>query len=633
MKNYFATLTLLTALLMTTLTQADSKPAKIPLKDFFRNPVVARYQISQDGKWLSYMKPWENRLNIFIKPATSHSSNEGEIQVTFVKERDIAGYMWKSSKYILYSRDFGGDENFHVFLYDIKTKKEKDLTPYPKTVAHVINDLEYISEDEVLISDNHRNEKVFDVYRVNLKTGALKLVAENPGNIEDWVIDHQGKVRGATRSDGANSTFLYRDSEKEKFQEVITTTFKDTFSPLFFTFDNKRVYALSNIGRDKISLVEFDPKTKKEICILAQHERYDLAYATYSKKRKTLVAAAYTTWKPQRMFFDTYIEGIYNKLLAKLPNTEIGINSLDEKEEIFIINTYSDRNKGSFYLYNAPKDDLQLLAQVAPWLDETQLAEVKPIEYKSRDGLTIEGYLTLPKGKDPKNLPVVINPHGGPWHRDVWYFNPEAQLLANRGYAVLQMNFRGSTGYGKKFFEASFKQWGKKMQDDVTDGVQWLIDKGIADKKRICIYGGSYGGYATLAGLTFTPDIYACGVDYVGVSNLFTFMETIPPYWETFREKLYAMVGHPEKDKDLLASGSPALHADKIKAPLLVVQGANDPRVKKAESDQIVANLKKRGIDVPYIVKDNEGHGFRNEENRFEFYEAMEKFLNKHIGD
>src|SRR5258708_789478 len=256
---------------------------------------------------------------------------------------------------------------------------------------------------------------------------------------------------------------------------------------------------------------------------------------------------------------------------------------------------------------------------------------MKPTEYTSRDGLKVHGYLTLPKGSEAKKLPVIVNPHGGPWARDVWGWNPEVQMLANRGYAVLQMNFRGSTGYGRSFRQASFKEWGKKMQDDITDGVQYLIKEGIADPKRICIYGGSYGGYATLAGITFTPDLYACAVDYVGVSNLFTFMNTIPPYWKSMLEQMHVMVGDPVKDKVLFTATSPALHADRIKVPLLVAQGRKDPRVNISESNQIVDALRKRGVEVEYIVKDNEGHGFYNEENRFELYEAMERFFAKHL--
>ena len=260
------------------------------------------------------------------------------------------------------------------------------------------------------------------------------------------------------------------------------------------------------------------------------------------------------------------------------------------------------------------------------------MAPMTPVQYIARDGLTIHGYLTLPAGSDGKNLPVVINPHGGPWARDTWGFDGEVQFLANRGLAVLQMNFRGSTGYGRAFWEAGFKQWGLAMQDDITDGVKWLIEQGIADPERIGIYGGSYGGYAVLAGLAFTPDLYACGVDYVGVSNLFTLLETIPPYWELGRQMMYEQIGHPDKEKELLKAASPVFHAERIRAPLFVAQGANDPRVKKAESDQIVEAMRKRGVDVEYMVKDNEGHGFLNEENRFDFYRAMERFHAKHLG-
>jgi dipeptidyl aminopeptidase/acylaminoacyl peptidase len=305
---------------------------------------------------------------------------------------------------------------------------------------------------------------------------------------------------------------------------------------------------------------------------------------------------------------------------------------MSRDETKVLIRTYSDRSLGAYYYLNRTSNEFQKLADVSPWLNEEDLAEMKPITYTSRDGLTIHGYLTLPRGLKPKKLPVVVNPHGGPWGRDVWGFDPEVQFLANRGYAVLQMNFRTSTGYGRKFWEAGFKQWGLAIQDDISDGVKWLIDQGIADSKKVGVYGGSFGGYATLAGVTFTPDLYACGVDYVGISNLFTLINSIPPYWEPMREMFYEMIGHPEKDKELYKKISPIFHADMIKVPLLVAQGANDPRVNKQESDQIVEALKKRGIEVSYMVKDNEGHGFMNEENRFDFYRAMEEFLGKHLG-
>ena len=357
------------------------------------------------------------------------------------------------------------------------------------------------------------------------------------------------------------------------------------------------------------------------------HPEVDVSALSYSKKRKVLTTATYTTWKTQWHFFDSKSEQIFKDLQSRFLDKEISFVSQNREEDLVIVLVHSDRNPGIFYLYNIKTKELKEIANPRPWLKEELMSYDKPIQYTARDGLTIHGYLTLPKGSSEKNLPVIVNPHGGPWIRNIYGYNPEGQFLASRGYAVFQMNFRGSTGYGKKFWMAGFKQWGKKMQDDITDGVQYLIDQGIADKKRIAIYGGSYGGYAVLAGLAFTPDLYACGVDYVGISNLFTLLKSIPPYWKPHLQKMYEQIGHPKKDQQLLREASPLFHVDNIKAPLFVVQGANDPRVKKKESDQIVKALEERGVKVPYLVKDNEGHGFRNEENRMEFYRLMEAFL------
>ncbi len=333
-------------------------------------------------------------------------------------------------------------------------------------------------------------------------------------------------------------------------------------------------------------------------------------------------------------FFDDEYEQIYNKLSSKLPDYEITITSKNLNEDIFIIRTYSDKTRGAYYIYDVSNDELKKLADLSPWLDEEKMANQLPIQFTSRDGLTINGYLTLPAGKtidNAENLPVIVNVHGGPWARDSWGFNPEIQFLANRGYAILQINFRGSTGYGKEFWQASFKQWGLTMQDDITDGTQWLIDEGIADPKKIAIYGGSYGGYATLMGIVKEPDLYCCAIDYVGVSNMFTFMKTIPPYWEPMLDMMYEMVGNPEEDSILLRQVSPVFHVDKIKVPLFIAQGANDPRVNIDESDQIVEALKNRDVDVQYLVKEDEGHGFHNEENRFDFYRTMDEFLTKYM--
>ncbi len=602
-------------------------PRLIPMKDFFRNPQQGGFQLSPDGEHLSFLQPWENRLNIHIQKM----GEEKYQRITSATKRDITGYFWANNKRIAYVQDTGGDENFRLYAVDIDGNNFKELTPFDKVRVTLIDDLED-NENEMLIGMNKRDPRVFDVYRINIHTGEMKMIAENPGYITGWQTDHDGKLRIATIADGVNTGFLYRATEEEPFQLLFQGDFRQTFAPLYFTFDNKNLYVASNIGRDKTAIHLYNIETKKTEDLIYEHPEVDVSRLLISTKRKKITGVAFLTHKRQYHFFDEDRKNLQEDIEKRLPGYDVVIASMSKDESKLLVVKYSDRSRGSYYYYNRATGEFKKLIESSPWLVEEEMAEMQPVSYKSRDGLTINGYLTLPKGVEAKNLPVILNVHGGPWHRDSWGFNPEVQFLANRGYAVLQMNFRGSTGYGREFWEKSFKRWGKEMQDDITDGAQWLISKGIADPKKIGIYGASYGGYATLAGLAFTPDLYACGVDYVGVSNIFTLLGSIPPYWEQVRKMLYEMIGDPEKDKELLTAASPVFHADKMKAPLLIAQGANDPRVKKAESDQMVEALKKRGIDVPYIVKDNEGHGFHNEENRFDFYRAMEKFLAKHLG-
>ena len=600
---------------------------QIPLEDFFKNPEKSSHQISPDGSFYSFMAPYKNRMNIFIQKIGDSNAT----QLTFEEARDIAGYFWPNNEQIVFLKDEAGDENFHLFGVNIDGSNPIGFTDFEGVRAQIIDDLPD-QKDFVVIGLNKRNKQVFDPYRLNLKTGEISMLAENPGNIQGWMFDHDGKLRIATAIvDGVNQSILYRENEEDEFKTIITTNFKEGFNPQFFTFDNQNIIGSSNLGRDKYAIVEFDPISAKEVKVLYANDDYDVNGVGYSRKRKVITAAYFESWKSERHYFDSTSKATFEKIQKRLAGYEIGITGVNKDENILILRTYSDKSLGAYYIYNSEDDKMEKIVDVSPWIDENEMSNQLPIAYQSRDGLKINGYLTLPKGynmENAKNLPVVINPHGGPWARDSWGFNPEIQFLANRGYAVLQMNFRGSTGYGRKFFESSFKKWGREMQDDITDGTQWLIDKGIADSTRIAIYGGSYGGYATLMGLVKEPKMYAAGVDYVGVSNMFTFMKTIPPYWEPMLEMMYEMVGDVEKDSTMLREVSPVFHVDKIKAPLFIAQGANDPRVNVDESDQMVKAMKEKGIDVEYLVKKDEGHGFRNEENRFEFYRAMEKFLN-----
>jgi dipeptidyl aminopeptidase/acylaminoacyl peptidase len=610
---------------MSSAAAAPARAKRIPLRDFFRNPERSGFQISPDGNTLSFMQPYQNRMNVFVQPRAG-----GEpVRLTSETERDVAGYFWKGPRRIVYLKDFKGDENFHLVAADLGGGAPVDLTPFDKVRAMIVDD-RYDNDDEMIVALNKRNPEVFDVYRLDLNNRELTLIAENPGNITGWLTDHAGSLRLAIATDSVNTSILHRPNDGAAFQNVITTNFKQQIQPLFFDFDNKLLFASSNIGRDKAAIVRLDPATAKENGVIFEHPEVDVDGLDWSHKRKVYTEAQFVTWKRERHFFDAETQAIFADLQSRLPGYEIDLQSNNRDEDVFVVAAWSDRTQGVRYLYERTSGKLTKLAEITPWLDENALAEMKPISYAARDGHTIHGYLTLPRGGGT-NLPLVVNPHGGPWARDTWGYNPEVQFLANRGYAVLQVNFRGSVGYGRSFWEASFRQWGKTMQDDVTDGVKYVVEQGLADPKRIAIYGASYGGYATLAGLAFTPELYACGVDYVGVSNLFTFLKTIPPYWKPMLDMFYEMVGNPEKDKELLTAASPVLHADRIRAPLLIAQGAQDPRVNIDESDQMVAALQKHGVPVEYIVKDNEGHGFHNEENRFEFYEAMEKFLDKYL--
>lgn len=606
----------------------DGTAPKISLKDFFKNSEIRSIRISPDGKKVAALMPYRDRMNVHVRDINSTSWK----RLTDATDRDINNLFWKGNESIIYSRDFGGDENFHVFSVNLKTFKSKDLTPFKETVARIVHTLEDVSDNELLVALNKRNKRIFDIYRLNVVTGQMREILRNPGNHSSWVTDHNGSIRMAVTTDGVNNTIYYRKNDQAPFKKVITTSFKESLDPIYFDSKNKYVYALSNLKSNTSRVVLINPKNARVLRTIYSNKNYDISGLEYSQKLNKLISSSYIDTKYRVKFFDEYYKGIYQNIKKNVGDKQVYLTSSNKEEDLFSVYVTSDRLRGVYYLYNAKTKNLQRLANPTPWLEESDMAQMTPIKFTSRDGLTIEGYLTIPKGmENKKDLPLVVNPHGGPWARDVWGYNPEVQFLANRGYAVLQINFRGSTGFGRKFWEASFKQWGNKMQNDITDGVNWVIKKGLVDKNRVCIYGGSYGGYATLAGLTYTPNLYKCGVDYVGVSNLFTFMETIPPYWKQYLKMLHEMVGHPVKDKAMLTKYSPALNVEKIKSPLFIAQGAKDPRVKKSESDQMVEALKKRGIEVPYLVKDNEGHGFRNQENRFEFYSKMEKFLAKNI--
>lgn len=622
LKKYFLSLLLVISVSCSMEKEVD----RIPIEDFFRDPLKTSFLVSPDGKYISYLKPDANRIHIYVETLDSKNTT----QLTCDSIRNISYHLWVNNNEILYLKN--GSENENPGLYAVKSDgtNKRELLSFDNTKIRLITSGN-AQNDEVLVALNKRDSSVFDAYRLNIQTGKLSLLVKNPGNITEWYSDSAGKLRMAVASDGVNETLLYRNSERENFKPVTTNNFKTNISPIGFSKDNTCIYALSNQNRDKMALVEFDCLNGKEHRIIYSNSEVDVSEGVYSLAKGKLVYAGYETWKKERHYLDEDIKFMYGQLEKLLPHTEIKITSSDKAERKFIIRTYTDRNPGSFYQYTRDDNKLVKLSDVNPSFNEEDMAEMKPVSYKTRDGLTVNGYLTLPKGKLPNNLPVVILPHGGPRSRNSWGFNSEVQFLANRGYGVFQMNFRGSTGYGKKFWIAGFKEWGGKMQDDITDGVRWLISEKIADPSRIAIYGSSFGGYSALHGLCFNPDLYRCGASYSGLTNLFTYLKGIPPYYRPYLHMYYEMVGNPEADADYFRAVSPVFHTDKIRVPVLIAQGSRDPRVNMDETNQFVKELKKRKVPVTYILKEGEGHFFKNPENKLEFYRELEKFLDNNL--
>ena len=602
---------------------------RIPLKDFFDNPKISSAAISPDGRQLAFLAPEGNRMNVWVGDVARNLDSAKAI--THYTQRGIMHFVWtRDSRYVLFEQDREGDENVHLFRADPlhPDAKAVDLTPMAGARAEVI-DLPRVRPGEAIVGINARDKRYFDAYRLDLRTGELQLIEENPGDVDAWHVDSHGDIRACTAQVGTKTEIRARDSASGPFRTLATYTDEESPSVHGFSADGTYLYFSGARDANAERLVKLDLKTGKETLIDADPE-YDLSEVLISDRTKELLGVAYNKdrliYKPFDKQFARDLE-----ILDKLHEGEILFRNSTDDERKWIIAYNSPTDPGATYLYDRATGQAQFLYRPRPWLSHEGLADMQAISFSSRDGLTIHGYLTLPKGVVAKNLPTVLVVHGGPWARDTWGYDPEVQFLANRGFAVLQVNYRGSTGYGKQFLNAGNREWGGKMLDDLIDGVDWIVSQGIADRKRLGIYGASYGGYATLSALAFRPNVFACGVDYVGVSNLFTFMDTIPPYWETFRELMYKRVGNPKIDQELLRTRSPLFAVDKIKAPLFVAQGYNDPRVNHAEAEQIVRALKTNGKAVEYLVKMDEGHGFENPENRLDFYEKMEAFLEKHL--
>ena len=635
---------LLSALLLVALVAPvwAQSPPLIDRELFFGDPEISGAQISPDGAFIAFIKPFKGTRNVWVKKTADPFTNAKP--VTADTKRPIPGYFWsRDGKYILFVQDKAGDENYNVYAVNPAdapasgqdVPAARNLTD-AKGVRAFIYSVPRNEPDAMYVGINDRDPAWHDLYKVKISTGERTLIRKNTERITAFVFDLKGQLRLASRSAENGDTEVLR-VDADKFTKVYSCTVFEMCGPIRYHKDGERVYFQTNKGNDVdlVRLELFNPTTGKEELVESDPmKRVDFGNAVFSEVSDELIATSYEDERERIYWKDKAFEADYKNLQKQLPGKEINFGSSTRDEKLFLISANADTDPGATYLYDRATKKLTLQYQIREKLNRSYLAPMKPVKYPSSDGLEVPAYLTLPKGVEAKNLPALVVPHGGPWGRDSWGYNSFAQFLANRGYAVLQPNFRASTGYGKKFLDAGNKQWGEKMQDDVTWGAKYLIAQGIADPKRVGIMGGSYGGYATLAGVAFTPDVYAAGVSIVGPSNLMTLLESIPPYWEQIRKLFYERMGDPNtpEGKAQLMRQSPLTAAEKIKTPLLVIQGANDPRVNKRESDQIVIALRDRGFPVEYLVAPDEGHGFARPINNMAMFASAEKFLAKYLG-
>ena len=611
---------------------------KYSVSDYFAKPASSSFQLSPEGTYLSYREKDENLKNhVYVK---NIKTNEVKRVITEGEEL-VRGYGWANDSRLIYVMDKGGNEDYHLFAVDVDGSNEKELTPYEGVKVNILALLKE-DKDHMIISMNKNNPQVFDPYKINIVSGEIEQLYENTdlaNPITGYEFDKDGNLRSFSRLKNGINSEMYYAVDSGDYQLMKTTKWDDTFTILSFNYateDPHDAYVLSNLESDKSRIYLYDLAKDEVIEELFSNENYDVSGMDISRNRNwELDYFSYEGEKYKIVPVSDYYKKLHSRLQQEFPEYDFYLSDKTDDESQYLIYVTSDKLYGRYYSYDVAKDEIKLLFDLMPQLKEEDMAEMRPISFQSRDGVQLHGYITLPKqALEGEKVPVIVNPHGGPQGiRDSWGFNPEAQLFASRGYATLHVNFRISGGYGKEFFRSGFKQIGRKAMDDVEDGLQYVIEQGWVDEDKAAIYGGSHGGYAVLRGLTKTPDLYACGVDYVGVSNLFTFMETIPPYWAPYLPILKAIWYDPEipEEKKIMEEVSPVFHIDKIKKPLFVVQGANDPRVNIDESDQIVQALRDKGMDVPYLVKYDEGHGFAKEENRMDLYEAMMGFFAVHL--
>ena len=608
---------------------AQTEPPLIPREIIFGNPEKSSPQLSPDGKRLAYLAPDDkNVMNVWVRELDTPNSDK---LITSDKIRGIQSYMWQfDNANILYVQDKDGNENWHLYQTNIDNKSTRDLTPFEGVRASPLSYLPQYPND-MLIQLNLRDPALFEVYHLNLTDGKLDLDTPNTENVNQWLADDHLKVRASQLYDKNGDTIMrVREDEKSPWKELLRTgPLESEESLVSFSHDGNTLYIVSSSGANTGRLVAVDVHTGKQK-VIAEDPRYDLSDVLTHPLTNDIEAVAVERDRYEWILLNPALSQDFTYLSKDTGDFHILSRDLNDKK--WVVAYIYDNKPAQFYLYDRAKKQKEFLFTSRPKLEKYTLSKMTPVSFTARDGMKLYGYLTLPAGKEPKNLSTVLLVHGGPWVRDSWGFSAGAQWLANRGYAVLQLNYRGSSGYGKDYLNAGNREWAGKMQTDLVDGKEWLVKQGYANPDKVAIYGGSYGGYATLVALTFTPNEFCCGVDIVGPSNLVTLLQTVPPYWGPMKSRFDIRVGKLDTEQEFLESRSPLFKADKITKPLLIGQGANDPRVKQAESDQIVAAMRKNGKPVEYLLFKDEGHGFTRPENRLKFFAATEQFLAKYLG-
>jgi len=603
-------------------------PPLIPRTVLFGNPERTRPRLSPDGKRLAWLAPDEKDvLQVFVVEVGKGDPKK----VTADKRRGIREYSWaQDDRTLLYLQDSDGDENFHVYGVDLETGNVRDYTPFQGARAVPVK-VSPRARDRFLVALNLRDRHLFDVYAVDLATGAVVLDTRNPGDVADWLATDDLAVLGAVAAteDGGTEVRVRADA-RSPWKVLAKAPFGEDVSTLDFTADGGALYLRSSLGANAARVVKKDLASGKE-AVIAENPEVDADRVLVHPERHVVEAVDFPAGRQSWVVVDPSVKPDFEGIRA-LSGGDFEVVSRDRADRVWLVAFFEDRGPVRYYSWDRAARRGALLLVSQPKLEGLALSEMRPVVVPARDGLKLNGYLTLPAGASPKGLPLVLFVHGGPWARDTWGYNPTVQWLANRGYAVLQVNFRGSTGYGKAFENAGNKEWGKKMHTDLVDAVSWAVKEGYADPARVAVLGGSYGGYSALAGVAFTPDLFRCSVDIVGPSNLFTLLASIPPYWAPMIHEMHLRMGNPRTDEQLLHAASPLFSADRIRAPLLIGQGANDPRVKQAESEQIVAAIEKNGGGVTYVVYPDEGHGFARPENRIDFNARAEAFLAECLG-